>query len=256
MSRYTGTPVNPATVLMSSAECPCAQNIGPQVASTCTLQPLVMQPTPSACNIPPSPVCTSCGPLPVQDPSKCLYKQPPIQQNCCNPVNYNVPWLGDVKKSKVKGLCNTIAGFYPTSSLQNSVTGNGTISLDTYHTKLYATSDSVVVLPDHFQAGALKKITYVKGSSTVIVTSAGNKFVQNTSLVFRNTMDQAELMWSGSAWLVLSTVNLCCNEEGPVLTNVSFTAPCATQNPYPVPLPAPVTGPTGGLTGLTGLTGN
>ena len=258
MSFPMSTPVNPASVLMSSAGCPCAQNVGPQVAPTCNLQPIVQLPTPSPCAEAPPGVCVSCGVLPPQDPCGCLYKKNK-PMNCCNTVNYNVPWLGSLKKAQYKGLCGTIAGFYPTSSAQNTVTGNGTISLDTYQTKLHASGDSVVVLPDGFMPGALKSIVYAKGTGTVIVTSQGNKFVQNCSLVFRNIMDQALLLWTGHAWVVLSTLNLCCNGDGPILQQVSFSQPCATTNPYAPPSqPVPIssTGPTGNpATGASGITG-
>jgi hypothetical protein len=251
-------PINPASIIMSPGSgCPCAGSVAPQVASTCQLQPVVNLPTPSNCVADPPTVCVSCGPLPPQDPYGCLYPKNKPMSCCSTGPNYNVPWFGDLKKSQLKGLCGTVAGFYPTSSVQNSVHNNATISLDAYHTKLYATTDSVVVLPDGFQIGSLKSITYVKGSATVIVTSAGNKFVQNSSLVFKNVGDNALLLWSGTCWVVLATYNLCCNEEGPYLTQVSFTQPCAPVNAYPPPTyPVPIagtTGPTGGATGVTGV---
>lgn len=112
--------------------------------------------------------------------------------------------------TRLPGRYNTLAPFYMMSGNQESLGGSGDISVKCYNSKLFSTSESVLVnLPKGLQDGQLKKLQLVhKGSEDANVTVFCPSLVGDyDTIVFTNVGDSALLGWTGGAWCVLETVN-------------------------------------------------
>lgn len=112
--------------------------------------------------------------------------------------------------TRVAGRYNTIAPFIVMTGYQESLTGNGDISLECYHTKLYTTDSPITLyLGNGVQDGQLKTLTMVfKGNEEANATvECPSLSGTSTQLVFSNIGDKIELLWNGGSWLVLSTMN-------------------------------------------------
>ncbi len=113
---------------------------------------------------------------------------------------------------RLTGRANTVGAFVTNNGLQESVTGEGSIlSNSSYHSKIYSLDDPITMklsagLP---QDGTLKRITFVhKGTPRSNITiKCPTLNGSNTQIIFNDVGDCCELMWNGSSWTILSTLN-------------------------------------------------
>jgi|SRR6478609_4263092 len=114
--------------------------------------------------------------------------------------------------TRISGRYNTLGPFIPMSEKnQESVTGNGRIAVDCFHSKLYTRNKPITLqLGNGIQDGQLKKLTFVyKGSENATVTVECPALSStNSQLVFSEVGDQAQLLWTGGNWSVLETLNI------------------------------------------------
>ena len=98
---------------------------------------------------------------------------------------------------------------YPVGN-QESLTGNGTISTACFHSKVYTNTPhgSIMKLGNGQTIGQLKKITFVSKASDVnILINCASLPNTMTQILMLNVGDHILLMWSGTAWIVLETLN-------------------------------------------------
>ncbi len=112
--------------------------------------------------------------------------------------------------SRIQGRFNTLAPFYIMSGTQESITGNGALSLGCFHSKLYTTDEPITLsLNNGYQDGQLKKLTFVhKGNDKSNVVVEIPALTDNYSqIIFSSPGDTATLQWTGGYWTVIETLN-------------------------------------------------
>ncbi len=110
----------------------------------------------------------------------------------------------------MSGSHETINAFVAGLGLQETLTGEQTISGTCYHTKVYTTEHACEMkLGRGVQKGQIKKISFVhKGlDGADVVIQCSNLKYGNTRIVMSKKGDQIELVWLGGIWAVLSTLN-------------------------------------------------
>jgi len=118
--------------------------------------------------------------------------------------------------TRVAGVNNTLASFYPQSGNQERIS-SGNVSLNCYHTKLVTVDGPAEVhMGPATQHGQMKKLYLAfKGTDdadmTVVIPSLLGTFDE---IVFKEEGDFALLQWSGGAWIVLETGNSGGNPSG------------------------------------------
>ena len=126
--------------------------------------------------------------------------------------------------TSVPGSAGTLASFYPTNGMQESLCDDGSyISVSCYHTKLYTTTESITVhLEKGLQVGQLKKITFCyKGDNkTATINLTSNWLGTVSHVMFYNEGDQLSLIWTGGVWSVLESLNIVnLQSQTPVIYN-------------------------------------
>ena len=114
--------------------------------------------------------------------------------------------------TRVTGKYNTLGAFIPMAeNNQESITGNGNINVNCFHSKLYSRNQPVsITLDNGIQDGQLKKLTFIyKGAELAVVTIECPALSStNSQIVFSEVGDTAQLMWTGGNWSVLETINV------------------------------------------------
>jgi hypothetical protein len=112
--------------------------------------------------------------------------------------------------ARVSGRYNTLAPFLVMTGDQQIVTGNSSIDVTCYNTKIYTTDvQNTLSLPNGLQDGMLKKISLVfKG------TESANAIVECPSLTdvysqitFSNVGDYVLMLWTGGSWCIIESGN-------------------------------------------------
>lgn len=113
---------------------------------------------------------------------------------------------------RVLGNGNTMAGFLSRTGLQQSLTGDGgTINVNVYHTKIYSTNKNITLnMNSGRQEGQTKLITFTfKGNENADITlNCPSLTGDYTSILFENVGDQVQLIWTGTVWIPLVTLNV------------------------------------------------
>lgn len=110
----------------------------------------------------------------------------------------------------MSGSYDTITTFVPGSGLQETLTGQKTLSATCYHSKVYTTGEPCEMqLPRGVQRGQVKRISFVhKGTDAATITIKCNCLRYGySSIILSRKADQIELVWLGGTWSVVSTLN-------------------------------------------------
>jgi hypothetical protein len=105
-----------------------------------------------------------------------------------------------VSTDGIRNGADIFAGFYP-SGVQQALSGAGAINVTSYHTAWTTTGANAGTLANGTVAGQLKKITMVvdAGDGTLTPTSLSG----GTTITFNDAGDFVELIWNGTAWVVI-----------------------------------------------------
>ena len=106
------------------------------------------------------------------------------------------------------------AGFFPTTAAQ-ALSGAGAVNVTSFLTKF--TSSGVaqaLTIASGTQIGQRKKVSHVVDGGSGVLTGV---FVGGTTITFTTAGEYCELMWTGSAWAVLSLENSVTPGTPPVL---------------------------------------
>lgn len=93
-----------------------------------------------------------------------------------------------------------IAGFYPVGA-QQALSGAGALNVTSYHTAWTTTAANAGTLANGTVIGQLKKITLVVDGGDGTLTPASLSV--GTTITFNDAGDFVELIWNGTAWVVL-----------------------------------------------------
>ena len=113
--------------------------------------------------------------------------------------------------SRVSGRYNSLGTFVMMSGGQESVTGDGIISVTCYNTKIYTVDANIILqLNNGLQDGQLKKITYIFSGDTTrnVVINCPALMSIDSQFILTNVGDQLLLMWNGGSWIILETLNI------------------------------------------------
>lgn len=112
---------------------------------------------------------------------------------------------------RVTGTNGSIGAFHFVSGNQQALTGDkGVIRNTCYHTKIYSIDKPITLtLGTGLQDGQLKRITCVhKGTAEANITVTCPTLLGDyTQIVFSKAGDQIDLLWNGSSWSVLYSIN-------------------------------------------------
>jgi len=103
-----------------------------------------------------------------------------------------------------------VAGFIPSGSAPQALTGPGAVDIVSFQTQLTTTGiGDALTLANGTKIGQLKKISYIAegaGTDTAILTpTTGQGF---TTATFNAIGDYLVLMWDGTAWLPIDFVGV------------------------------------------------
>ena len=113
------------------------------------------------------------------------------------------------------GASEYIVPVYPDAAPQD-LSGAGAVSVVCYHTRVTSTGGSeALTLAAGTVVGQMKKITHVVDGGSAILTIADPVSASLDVITFADVGDEAELMWNGSAWRVLSLQNVASGDAGP-----------------------------------------
>ena len=108
-----------------------------------------------------------------------------------------------------------IVPCYPNAAVED-LSGAGAVSVACYHTRYTSTGGGeALTLADGTVLGQMKKITHVVdgGAGNLTITSPVSSDLD--VIAFADVGDEAELMWNGSAWRVVSLRNVASGDAGP-----------------------------------------
>ena len=112
--------------------------------------------------------------------------------------------------SRVPGRYNSLGTFIMMSGGQESLTGNGAISLNCYNTKVYTTDANVTLeLNGGLQDGQLKKVSFIFSGNpqTSVTINCPSLISIDSQVIMANVGDTVLFMWNGGSWVVLETIN-------------------------------------------------
>jgi hypothetical protein len=110
----------------------------------------------------------------------------------------------------VQGMYGSMASFFIASGKQQIISETDIISVECHHTKVYSKLDPIILqLFNGHQPGQLKKISFIyKGSVDADITILCPCLNENlTRMIMKNAGDYILLMYNGSQWVVLETLN-------------------------------------------------
>lgn len=112
-------------------------------------------------------------------------------------VSDGLPYLGIVYTDACSDF---FASFIP-AELQQSLTGDGAIDVNTYYTAWHLLGTDAATLADGTKLGQLKKIGItVSGGGSVLTP---DNLEDGTTITFSDEGEVAVLMWIGTGWKVI-----------------------------------------------------
>lgn len=117
----------------------------------------------------------------------------------------------------VEGSGSTVSTFKPTGAIESLTTAAPAASLTSYLSILDAGANAVAAtLANGSQAGHVKKFKCIDVSNAVTVTLTGNPTATDV-ITFTVVGDEAEVMWTGTQWNLISTDSVLGTNATPTI---------------------------------------